>query len=279
MYMGNKSVKDLRPEDFANVNPWLVEENTVVGTEKTPLVCFVAKANLMYMVDIFIKRRFNFNVVDFAGNCPLHYAADKKTPEMTEKMLEQGLDPLLTNKFGQTPLLVAVLTKRYHNVKILSSAMFIRDRKGNGPIHYAIRHSDESMVRLLVENTPYLPWWELAKGYSDPLSFHLNYFCDGNMFTCLSLSVIRMDYNMASCLIDMGADKGAEYNGKTPKSILAKVGSKLQYGGICPTKTCTNDDVIKMWGILSKDIDVYRNVYNDDTQYTGLISGTHKYLT
>lgn len=277
--MGNTSVKDISKEKFSNVNPWVIDEKTVIGTENIPLVCFVTKANMLYMVDVFIKRRFNFKVTDYAGNTPLHYAADKKTPEMTEKMLEQGLDPMVTNRHGQTPLLVAVHTKRYHNVKLLSEAMFVCDGKGNGPIHYAIQQSDESMLRLLIENTPYLSWWEIAKGHTDATSFHLNYFCDSAMFSPLSLAVVTLNYKMASCLIEMGADNSVECNGKTPKSILAKIGSRLKYGGIFPTKRCTREDVLKMWGILSSDIDVYRNVTENNTPYTGLISGTHKYLT
>ena len=277
--MGNKSVKDISRKDFASINPWIIDEDTCIGRERMPIVCFVTRANMLHFLEVFVHRKFNFNVVDHAGNTPLHYAAEKKTPELVYRMLEMGLSPTQTNKRKQSPLLVAVFMKRYHNIKPLAEAMYFADDKGNGPIHYAIRASDESMVRLLMANTPELSWWHVAQGHTDPREYHLNYFCDAGAFSPLGLAVILLKYDMVVCLIDMGADKSIECNGKTPKSILAQIGTNLLYGGVFPTKRCTREEVLRMWSILTKDIDVYRNIDAGATGFTGLVTGVHKYLS
>ena len=98
--------------------------------------------------------------------------------------------------------------------------MYFADDKGNGPIHYAIRASDESMVRLLMANTPELSWWHVAQGHTDPREYHLNYFCDVGAFSPLGLAVILLKYDMAVCLIDMGAGKSVECEWKNAKKYI-----------------------------------------------------------
>jgi len=247
--------------ECVNADPWMLNEACTIGKEKTPLPCFVAKAGLLYMFDIFMKRKFNFKVVDHFGNSPLHYAAEKSSCEMVEKLLELGLDPLLCNYKKQTPLLFAVMCGQHEHVKYLSSAMFIADDVSNGPIHYAVLSKDTKMLKLLVDNTPemnnMITEW-IVGYYYESREYHLNYFNEPPL--CMAVS--SMDFKTAECLVELGA----------------KVNEQVKETLASDRKT-PKEDMLKMWSILSKDIDVYRNMDSTADRYTGLLSGESKYLT
>ncbi len=271
--MGN-IVTNITRGEFARSKPWLFDEHVTVGKEQTPIVFFVVKAGLISTFNVFIRRGFNFNIVDEFGNTPLHYAAIK-SGLFVSTLIDVGLDPCYRNKKGQTPLILAVLNKKIEHVKLLRSSIFTRDEHCNGPIHHAMRLEDTNMVKELVKHTPDLPkHWLLT--YNEPIDYHLNYFANDQMFPPMHLSVIKMNKDLARCILSLGGDVGSEYNGKSSKSILARIGSSMLYGGNIPTERCTREQVVEMWSILTDDTNVYRHIDATASRETGLLSGEYK---
>ena len=98
--MGN-TVTNLSRQEFSRTKPWLIDENTTIGKQETPIVFFVVKAGMTSIFNVLIQRSFNFNVVDEFGNTPLHYAAEKSNL-FVFTLVRRGLDPCAQNKKGQT---------------------------------------------------------------------------------------------------------------------------------------------------------------------------------
>jgi ankyrin repeat protein len=271
--MGNVTTHISR-EEFARTKPWLFDENVTVGNQQTPIVIFVVKAGLTGAFNVFIQRRFNFNVVDEFGNTPLHYAAEK-SGVFVNTLVKNGLDPCAQNYKGQTPLISAVLSNKKEHFQLLSTAMFIRDTRFRGPIHHAMGLNDLELIKELVRYTPALPkHWILT--YNEPIDYHLNYFANVESFPPVHLSVMSMDMEMVKCILLMGGDVDSEYNGKTARGILVSIGATLRYGGIFPTDICTREEVSEMWSVITDDTNVHRHIDAGADRHTGLLTGGYK---
>lgn len=271
--MGN-TITNISREEFSRTKPWLFDENVTIGNQETPIVIFVVKAGLTGAFNTFIQRRFNFNVVDEFGNTPLHYAAEK-SGIFVSVLIKNGLDPRLQNNKGQTPLILAVLSKKTEHLQLLSPAMFIRDTKSTGPIHHAMNLNDLGLVKELIRCTPELPkHWLLT--FNEPVDYHLNYFANVESFPPMHLSVVNMDIEMVKCILSFGGNIDSEYNGKSAKSILVSIGATLRYGGIFPMDKCTREQVLEMWSVLTDDTNVYRNMDATADRHTGLLTGEYK---
>jgi ankyrin repeat protein len=271
--MGNTTTNISR-EEFSRTKPWLFDENVTVGNQQTPIVLFVVKAGLTGAFNVFIQRRFNFNVVDEFGNTPLHYAAEK-SGVFVNTLVKNGLDTCAQNYKGRTPLISAVLSKKIEHVPLLSTAMFTRDTRCKGPIHHAMDLRDLEIIKELVRYTPALPkHWVLT--YNEPIDYHLNYFANVESFPPMHLSVTNMDIEMVKCILSLGGNIDSEYNGKSAKGILVSIGATLRYGGIFPTDICTREQVLKMWSVITDETNVYRNMDAGADRHTGLLTGEYK---
>ena len=266
---------NMTARQLMDTKPFKVSENTLVNS--IPVVCYVVKAGLIFYVKAFIARKFSFNRVDIYGNTPLHYAASTKRSKLVSLFVEMGLSTCLTNKRGQTPLMIAILNKRYDHIPMLKDAMFVRDAQYNGPLHHAILEEDVRLLHALVLNTPPLPkTWVLT--FTHPKDYHLNYFPQTESLPALSLAISYMKFTMVKELIQLGADKNASYSNQTPLSILNGIARTLRYGGTFKTDRRTQKDVKRMWGVLEDDTNINRTTYNFSDKHTGLLSGNCTYI-
>lgn len=256
--MGNTT--NISRFEFAATKPWLLNENVTVGKQKIPVAVFSVRAGLMSFFNVFIQRGFNFNLLDEFRNTPLHYAAEKKHDYVTA-LLHHGLSPSRYNLKGQTPLMIAVRNGQYQHVKALAGAMFIRDNRCNAPIHYAIETNDVKMVQILIKYTPSIPSSWL---FTDCTSteYHIQRLQNSESMSALCMAVLRLKYEIVECLMSFGADPNLQYNGVSAKSIIAKMGRNNTYGDIFYSKHCTTEEIARMWGILTRDTNVNRNIGN-----------------
>lgn len=269
--MGNSP--NIRALDISGYDFKTIDLNTTIGREETPLVIFVVRGNYKTQFHILLDRGAKFKIVDFYGNSPLHYAAERKC-DFIQYLIEKGLDPCLRNKHGLTPLHIAVRNKHYEYIYHLKNAMFVSDNKGDGPIHYAIKNGDSEMIHCLLVNSPSLPMtWVMT--YYEPKEYHLNYFANGSNLTPLSLAIDTMNVQIIALLVDNGADPKAKHNDKSPNDHIAKIRRSLLYDN--EQKQCTKEDILKIWSVVNNDTDVHRNTNLFANKYTGLLSGTAKF--
>lgn len=269
--MGN--VPNVRARDITGYDFKTIDPNTTIGSEQTPLCIFVVRGNYRTQYQLLSDRGANFNIVDFYGNSPLHYAAEREC-NFIRSLVDKGLDPSLKNKRGLTPLHIAVKNKHYEYIYHLKDAMFVTDNEGNGPIHHAILNQDIRMIQFLLVNTPKLPMTWLMT-YCEPKEFHLNYFGNHENFTPLSLAIHKMHPYVIAALINHGADPTALYNKKSPNDHIAQIRRRLLYDD--DKKACTKEQVLHIWSIINKDTDVYRNINPCADKHTGLLSNTVKF--
>jgi len=269
--MGNSP--NIRALDISGYDFKTIDLNTTIGREETPLVIFIVRGNYRTQFQILSDRGAKFNIVDFYGNSPLHYAAERKC-DFIRHLMDKGLDPCLRNKHGLTPLHIAVNNKHYEYVYHLKNAMFVTDNNGDGPIHYAIKNGDIKMIHFLILNTPSLPMsWLLT--YSEPKEYHLDYFANGSDITPLSLAIDTMNVHVIASLVDHGADPKAKHKGKSPNDHIAKIRRTLLYDN--ENKRCSKEDILNVWSVANNDTDVHRNINTYADKYTGLLSGTPKF--
>lgn len=271
--MGN-SITNISRQEFSRTRPWLFDENVTVGEQETPITMFVVKARLTGAFNVFIQRKFNFNIVDEFGNTPLHYAAESGGI-FVEALVNEGLDTCARNNKGHTPLISAVVSKKIQHIPLLAGAMFVRDNNLNGPIHHAIESRSTDIIKELVRCTPPLPkHWILT--YNEPVDYHLNYFSNVHGFPPMHLCVTNMDIELVKCILTLGGNINSEYNGESAKSILVSIGATLRYGGIFPTDICTKEQVMEMWSVITDDTNVHRHVNARADRHTGLLTGEYK---
>lgn len=262
-------------KQLMDTKPSQVSENTMINS--IPVVCYVVKAGLVFYIKAFIARRFSFHRTDIYGNTPLHYAASKKRIELVQLFVEMGLSTTLVNKRGHTPLMIAILNKRYDHIPLLKDAMFVRDHKYNGPIHHAILEEDVRLLHALVLNTPPLPKrWFLT--FATPVEYHLNYFPQVESMPALTLAVSYMKNNMVKELIDLGADKQASFRNHTPLDAMNKILKTLRYGGTYKPYVCTELEAKKLWAVLEDDTNVSRNTFDYSDKHTSLLNGVCTYI-
>ncbi len=262
-------------KQLMETKPSQVSENTIINS--IPVVNYVVKAGLIFYIKAFIARGFSFHRIDIYGNSPLHYAASKKRIELVELFVEMGLSTTYVNKRGHTPLMIAILNKRYEHIPLLKDAMFVRDRKHNGPIHHAILEEDVRLLHALVLNTPPLPRrWILT--FATPVEYHLNYFPQAESLPALTLAISYMKNKMVKELIDLGADKQASFRNQSPLDAMNNILKTLRYGGTYKVYRCTNLEAKKLWAVLEDDTNVGRTTFDYSDKHTSLLNGESTYI-
>lgn len=120
-------------EPFTAFKPVSVVKKTTSGSRFTPLHSAATNPNPHYLQTLLTSRP-EYNLVDRQNWMPIHYAAVCVGDGPLKLLLSRGVSTLVTEKDGNTPLLLAVLRGRLQNVKaILSHEMQnVENNEGDG---------------------------------------------------------------------------------------------------------------------------------------------------
>jgi hypothetical protein len=94
------------------------------------------------------------NIRDKDGNTPLHFAASKDCAEVARLLLEHGADPNAQDKNGETPLHIAASEGHVDVVRLLlerGADPSIRNRDGKTPLDIARERGHREVVSLIEE--------------------------------------------------------------------------------------------------------------------------------
>ncbi|PID45184.1 MAG: hypothetical protein CSB47_09980 [Proteobacteria bacterium] len=112
----------------------------------------IAESGSIEDMQILLKKGININTLDEDDNTPLHFSIDRKEPEMTLFLLENGADPTIQNDEGYTALHLSVL---YQNIEIAEAILKrfpqvvnIESEEWGSPLLQALQNIE--MVKLLI---------------------------------------------------------------------------------------------------------------------------------
>ena len=139
-----------------------------VGVEVAPLHVAVDEAGKEEIVEQLLAstiNRVDVNLKTSYGATALHMAVEKKNTLITEQLIgNRNINPNLTDMHGDTPLHIAVSTKKKHEasddettiVKALLTAtninVNVQDEAGNTALHIAAKNGNETMAGVLLED-------------------------------------------------------------------------------------------------------------------------------
>lgn len=136
-------------ETDVNVNI-LVNVNKFVG--KAPLLHIALDMGDLAVVDLFLSRGADPNMVDEFGLNSLHRASKPQTEGVVELLINRGVDIHHTDKFGKTPLHTFAAVGYETGVRLLLSngaRVNAADTDGQTPLHKAARGYPEVAELLL----------------------------------------------------------------------------------------------------------------------------------
>lgn len=94
------------------------------------------------------------NATNNNGDTPLHLAMEQEHVETSEKLLEKGADPKITNKQDLSPVFNAIHENKRKIVPFLVKHKLINQRNnGNNALHFAIKYNLLDMVGDLAKST------------------------------------------------------------------------------------------------------------------------------
>lgn len=83
---------------------------------------------------------------------PIHYAAANETSGCVELLIKKGVDVREGDNTKTTPLMIASLTGRLHNLEfLLPSGVDTKNRIGSAAIHFAAKGGHLDCIKFLVE--------------------------------------------------------------------------------------------------------------------------------
>lgn len=111
--------------DFLELYLQYVDPNIMNGNGEG-LLHYAGYYGYYDMIPILIESGANVNLIDHRGNTPLYAATmNGGAPlEILHYMLENGADPMMPNKYGDTPLMYAKQNKLYDIVELYESYSF-----------------------------------------------------------------------------------------------------------------------------------------------------------
>lgn len=96
----------------------------------------------------------NVNEPNNNGDTPLHLAMEQEHPEVSEKLLEKGANPKITNKQDLSPVFNAIHENKRKIVPFLVKHKLINQRKnGSNALHFAVKYNLFDMVGDLAKST------------------------------------------------------------------------------------------------------------------------------
>jgi uncharacterized protein len=193
------------------------------------------------MVEVLLRSKANPNASNRYGVTPLHIAATTGNGSIIEKLLTAGAGPNSAMPDGETALMTAARTGNIEALKaLLGSGADVRARepsKGQTALMWAAAENNAAAVRLLVDAgadvqersrsgsfTPFL--FAVRAGHIDTCRALLDAGAkiddalpDGT--GALVLATINAHYELASFLLDRGADPNADAQGWTALHQIA----------------------------------------------------------
>ena len=141
----------------------------------TPLHTAASIGNEM-VIDVYTGKKLNLDALDAFGNTAAHIAVLNKQTTFLAQLASTILDMKLRNEFGSTPLHLAAALKGEDVYKIFSiifakcpKAAFIKDSRGDTPLHLACNSGNLEAVKAICEKFP-----ELAKAICDDVNTPLH---------------------------------------------------------------------------------------------------------
>ncbi len=92
---------------------------------------------------------------DAKGWTPLHAAAANGFDDITQILLDRGMDPNVTDRYGRTALHISTAQGHVEVVRVLVESgadLNVQDKEGNTPLHLAFLLRLSSLARYLIEN-------------------------------------------------------------------------------------------------------------------------------
>lgn len=84
------------------------------------LLMWAAEQNSLVLCSLLLQKGLSLRDVDELGQTPLHYGAPHE--DIVEFLLQEGADPLCTDRFGESPLDIALLAPSYKSARRLFAA-------------------------------------------------------------------------------------------------------------------------------------------------------------
>lgn len=83
---------------------------------------------------------------------PIHYAAANESSGCVEFLIKKGVDVREGDNTKTTPLMLACLYGRLHNLELLiSSGVDTKNRMGSAALHFATKGGHLDCVKFLIE--------------------------------------------------------------------------------------------------------------------------------
>lgn len=158
----------------------------------------------------FVERGMDVNSVDPAGNTLLHVAARNGNVRLIEFLLRNRANPLVKNRVGDTPLMLATYTGKLDAVRLLVAGGSQLNHSGWTPLHYAVFANQPEVAAYLIE-----------KGAD------LNVRAP-NQQTPLMIAARNANLDIAKLLLQAGADVTLiEQHGETAAGLARKAGNSV----------------------------------------------------
>lgn len=135
------------------------------------LLCSAASANdvqSMKMLSDAMGDMLNLNCVDYEGRSPLHIASRDGNIATVEYLLLNGASVHVRDRWGHTPIFVAVVGKHPHVVSMLRKAgahLSVSEQSDMGPSWLnAVRENDVEFVKIALDAGWPVNWAEAVEG-------------------------------------------------------------------------------------------------------------------
>jgi len=170
------------------------------------------------------------NMKDMDGDTSLHYAAGEGNLEVTKYLVEHGANIEAANKWGNTPILAAVIGRKLETSRYLVEQgvnIHVTNEWGITPLISAASRGELEIIKLLIANGADI------EAKSDK----------GN--TALMWASRSGHVNAVRYLVDMGADKSALNKKKQSAYSIAQEIDRADIMSLTNTVSTTSDEAVK----------------------------------
>lgn len=150
-------------ELFSIAKPSLVSSRSISNCNITPIHCAAINPDEYYISTLLESHSDSYSVQDTEGWHPIHYAAVCESRGPLKYLISKGIPTLVKDKEGNTPLHLACLAGRVHNVELIlsheannsgdkHSCIERQNKEGLTPLHIACEKGKEENVKILLES-------------------------------------------------------------------------------------------------------------------------------